>query len=145
MLRRYTHLVNQDKIFKHPDYKWCMIKAPQCGRGQMVNIKPETPFIEFLSRLNALTLSGSKSRPRAPRKWECLHCGHLNCLSCKDTEPCEYHRPQIDDTNKSQSDAEIRRTTKRCPRKGCGKPIQLSGGCNHVRCAKACEFGTSFL
>lgn len=87
-----------------------------------------TPFFQAPK----LKDTASNSNP----EWKCLKCKKTNCFYCKpdSDEICAWHQAQPSAV--SESEMELRKTSKRCPRKGCGKAIQLKSGCNHMRCAK---------
>jgi hypothetical protein len=68
-------------------------------------------------------------------EWLCEKCGTVNCFECRRS----HHNMTCDGAIKDPlADEElrevIRRTTKKCPAKDCGVPIEKDEGCMVMKC-----------
>ncbi|KAK0123378.1 hypothetical protein ONS96_010369 [Cadophora gregata f. sp. sojae] len=120
-------------ISKDEKFRWCV-----CGHGQIHALGESNP------------------------EWNCLSCKRRHCYICRDesSELCEHLRSidtkrQIQKNqqrqaaikvfeasahrareNETATKREIARTTKKCPKAGCGNKIERNEGCGHFTCKK---------
>ncbi|KAM7218488.1 hypothetical protein V8F06_006092 [Rhypophila decipiens] len=134
-VRIYDKKLALASLSKHEKFRWC-----KCGGGQ-------------------IHLPGEASP-----EWKCAQtsCQRLNCYICKDVDvtDCE-HLHAANERRKHEQDVQrkaaqaalvkkqqakskaanqeyISKTTKMCPKKGCGVRIGRDGGCSHMTC-KNCK------
>lgn len=81
----------------------------------------------------------SESLPKIRRHWKCSKCSKYTCFDCKDQdhpgESCEQHRQFK--RHKDEVEAHVRKVSKRCPKRGCQRPIRKERGCAHMTCSRA--------
>ncbi|KAH8702866.1 hypothetical protein GQ44DRAFT_778387 [Phaeosphaeriaceae sp. PMI808] len=110
VFRQYDENITRTNLSKKPNFRWCHFQA--CGNGQIVNNRG------------------------ARREWRCTKCARLNCFDCKDEghpgETCVQHA-QLK-PHRANNENEIRRISKKCPKKNCGRRINKVAGCIHMYC-----------
>ncbi|KAM7207858.1 hypothetical protein V8F20_001900 [Naviculisporaceae sp. PSN 640] len=134
-LKVYDKTLALESISKHAKFRWC-----KCGSGQ-------------------IHIPGGRIIGASP-EWKCHQpsCQRFNCFICKDIDvtDCEHLRA-ANERRKHQQDVQrkaaraallkkqqqksqqankeyISKTTKACPKKGCGARIGREGGCSHMTC-----------
>ncbi|CAE7215475.1 unnamed protein product, partial [Rhizoctonia solani] len=119
-LNRYSSLVAQKELERHPNFVWCTNE--RCGKGQIHNQGDTTPLVV------------------------CHHCHTYICfvhrvpwhgnLTCD-----QYSKHEIE--NKA-SEEYINTHMKRCPNMGCKRPIEKIDGCDHMTCFRPGGCGHEF-
>lgn len=114
---------NEDRFSRLPEFRRC--KTPDCNACYII------PKDE-----NGAKLNGNIKCPSC-RKVYCADCGyrHLSGETCEKAEIRRIKRMSNKGKNKLD-DQWVKDNTKKCPRPGCGAPIQKDGGCKHMHCSK---------
>lgn len=81
-----------------------------------------------MTRLRSWRLLADSSPAESPN-WVCKICNNANCFNCHPSV-CQYHIKMEDD----ESAKTIRKMSKVCPKRGCGRRLMRSGGCAHMTC-----------
>jgi E3 ubiquitin-protein ligase RNF14 len=118
-LFRFDALSMRDALNDDPDFRWCL--RPGCNSGQIHD--------------------GAVDDPRSV----CNDCGFAVCIKHErawhEGETCEEYdyrisgRQQRDQAaEEAASEAEINRSSKKCPGRNCAYNIQKNEGCDHMTC-----------
>ncbi|ORY13151.1 hypothetical protein BCR34DRAFT_275221 [Clohesyomyces aquaticus] len=104
----YNRKLGLRELQKDPNFRWCQEKG--CGNGQVTQQR-----------------SGQL-------EWQCVLCKAWNCFGCFPTT-CERHKKG--NAQEAVNKKKIEETTKKCPSRGCARPIEYRGGCAHMTCRES--------
>ena len=77
--------------------------------------------------------------------WSCQSCTKMNCFIHKaEVASCDCQERAQRDFLEEKTKKEKARTTKKCPKKGCGVPIEYGGDCARMTCRRPPGCGTQF-
>lgn len=120
IFERYDAIQARNALSADPNFRWC--RAEGCTSGQIHD--PEELGNVF----------------------DCVECHERLCTvhegAYHDNETCEEYEYRTSgqkdrDERKKEEEASkkaVKSLAKKCPKEGCGSPIQKNGGCNHITC-----------
>ena len=116
LFQGYEHGAFLTKISTDPYFRWCT-NPSDCNSGQLHPPADDDPC------------------------WTCTKCKFKSCFIEKipwhEDQNCEQF--QLSKQFDGLSMQEIRRTTKKCPKAGCGARIEKVSGCKDMKCKKKCQ------
>ena len=122
--RRYLDYATKAALGEDENFRWCL--RPGCNNGQYHESGTDGPI------------------------FRCAACGFRLCVIHNSAWHEGYTCSEWDykaNTSLKQKEEEasvstIQRTTKRCPGRNCGAPIEKNDGCDHMTC-KSSQFSIS--
>ncbi|KAJ1308389.1 hypothetical protein OPQ81_004095 [Rhizoctonia solani] len=128
---RFCEMKVRNMLRSEKGLVWC--RAPGCDAGQIHVGGAELPIVT------------------------CQKCGSKSCFTHEsiwhEGKTCaEYTEELLSKANvipgrvleSRKSETWIKSNTKKCPGKGCGRPIQKNDGCDHMTCRKPAGCGQEF-
>lgn len=121
VFEKYDHFSMLSVISTFPNFRWC--SSPRCKSGQIHVSGTDGPI------------------------FRCIACGTKSCIihhnvpwhegmTCKEYDNDYRRDPKKKKREEAASKKLMEESTKRCPGRNCGAPIEKSAGCDHMTCAK---------